>query len=628
MATNYSPSIVSRIQDKSVSVVPVGTGNAGFVSGAQWGEANKILTINSESDLISKISEPVVGINEYTFNAMVSHLSYSAGIKFIRAISDTNSTKNSVAFFDDAGASLAWYNGADQIRKLNDDKDEPSVSFVTVRLTLDAVTSYAVGDTITGDTSGASAVITGIDTTNKYVYVVTVTSGPFQVEAVDTATTNISAVDSVTQTLMFYGKYAGSRGNDIKVAFTGATDFATATYSGTSLIKDVVAEKLSITSITATELAILVLLDDVIVETFVVSTDSTALTVQGSLPLFIDKYLENNSNYIGSVSDSTLIASFDCDAVATALTGGASVQPVLADLYTAYDVLIGDRRNEIYLIADCHDLSAESEWNTLMVALQTRVEASRRHFLIGTLPKGAIDASSFAVTDIDAHVSGLNSKYVAIYDEHKQIYDKYNRIKYFIPMTGDVLGIHVKTFENFGEWEAPFGNEKGSLSGVAKLYHNLPQGGGSPVSALYRNGINNIIYKDGIGFVVWGHKTRYNPASSLVDIEAVHTLTKDLIAMGNLLDNFISKPINNGTFALIRNAIDRGYLERRANAGAYYGGTEGYLFVVDESNNTAADAQNKTLNVDFFVKPAKAIDFVILTAIITPTGTEFSEIKE
>jgi len=65
----------------------------------------------------------------------------------------------------------------------------------TVRLTLDAVTSYAVGDTITGDTSGASAVITNKDVPNKYLYVGTVTGGPFQVEAVDTATANITVAD-------------------------------------------------------------------------------------------------------------------------------------------------------------------------------------------------------------------------------------------------------------------------------------------------------------------------------------------------------------------------------------------------------------------------------------------------
>ena len=210
------------------------------------------------------------------------------------------------------------------------------------------------------------------------------------------------------------------------------------------------------------------------------------------------------------------------------------------------------------------------------------------------------------------------------------MYDKYNKTRYFIPLSGDIAGVHTKTIQNLNESEAPFGLEKGVILNMSKAYHNLEEGNGSPVSQLYQDSINNIVYDDTVNaYVIWGNKTRYNPASDLSKINVVNTLTFDLIALKGLLKNFISKPINESTFALIRNKCDRNYLKPRSDAGYYNNvdGDGGYLFVCDETNNTSVTSNNEEIICNFYVKPAKSCEFVKLRITVLSAGIEFSEIS-
>jgi hypothetical protein len=718
MVQNHAPNVLTRIQDKSLGVIPVGTGNVAFTTGATWGPGNEILTITD--DLFDKLGKPVIGVNQTSLLSIDQHLLYSGAAKVVRAIADDVTSVNSMLIVNsDAGALLAWddatfgvdLNGANQTNKINEDDSDPAVDFMDLEklIVSSASGDFQVGETVTGGTSLATGVIVYVNSDNTVIYIKDHTPGggtdPF--EAVEVITGSISTetatVTSLTQNtdqiIDIYAKYAGATGNDIKVAICDPVQFdAGDTYDGTNTFAQVVADKTQETYLntklvlsnvstafelnevvtdgsggsgtvdrisnnnvyiktittdftlsdiltgatsgcTATidgiypDLAVVVIFENNVEEAHVVSTHVDEITLQGNKPKFIDYYLELESDFIESVSQvsgTTNVYNFDGSFLATSLSGGASAQPGLTELYSAYDKIFGDRKNEIYLVTDNHDFASysESNYNTLAAYMCAKADNSRRHFVITTLPTAAIDANNFNVTDVDTSITGLNSKYCAIYTEWKQIYDRYNRRKVYIPLSGDIAGIHILSMENYGEWEAPFGNIKGLLRNCTKLYHNLEQGGGSPVSELARVGLNNVIYKDGIGHVVWGNRTRYNATSDLSAINAVHTLTKDLITLERLLDNFISFNINEGTFGLVRNTADRGYLEKRSNRGAYntIDGDGGYLFICDSSNNNAATVKAKKLIVHFYVKPAKAVEFVELTAIITPAGVEFSEI--
>ena len=493
-----------------------------------------------------------------------------------------------VAMCDEENFATATYDGTNTIASAVSNK--LNQNYITVKLVCSGTSgAFTLGETVTGGTSTATGVVDRIVGDNVYVK--------------DVATSKFQASEVIT----------------------GGTSSATATITTPY-----------------TDLAITVVKGNELKEAHVVSTDPNDVTLQGNQPKFIDYWLEEESEYIESVSKTTGNSIDKFGQVAreagqdsgkfqgTLLTLGASAEIAVADAQVAYDKMFADKDNNIYIVCDLHAFASYSEanYNTLLAYIQAKAENTREHFVIGTLPQASIDDSSFSIGDIDTAVSGINSKYVALYTQWKQIYDKYNRQKYFIPLSGDVAGIHVLTIKDYGTWEAPFGNVKGLLRNTTKLLHDLEFGDDTATSQLAEKGVNNIIKKDGIGIVVWGGDTRYNTASDLSDINAVHTLTEDLKVMGKALDNYISYNINEATFALIRNAIDRGYLEGRANKGAYnqIDGDAGYLFVCDTSNNTAATIKSNQLICDFYVKPAKAAKFVILTAIITPAGVGFADI--
>ena len=53
-------------------------------------------------------------------------------------------------------------------------------------------------------------------------------------------------------------------------------------------------------------------------------------------------------------------------------------------------------------------------------------------------------------------------------------------------------------------------------------------------------------------------------------------------------------------------------------------GVYDYLTVVDESNNTAQVIDENKMIVDLYIKPTRAAEFIQVNAIITPSGTQFT----
>jgi hypothetical protein len=51
-----------------------------------------------------------------------------------------------------------------------------------------------------------------------------------------------------------------------------------------------------------------------------------------------------------------------------------------------------------------------------------------------------------------------------------------------------------------------------------------------------------------------------------------------------------------------------------------------YLVVCDDTNNTGQVIDNNEFRADFYIKPARSINFVTLTFIATRTGVDFSEV--
>lgn len=532
-------------------------------------------------------------------------------------------------------------NALENPRRLNIDDSEPTIAFpLLTQLTVASVTAFTVDGEISNTGTAAVGVVRAIDTTEKKLYVQMINGTFAPADAIDNTipfplgggATTIDALGvtaNFDEILCIYARYPGTEGNNLKVAICDKTDFdEDGLYDGTNKFSS-----LTDLSLVTDELFIVVSdEDDNILETHIVSTDEDA-TYSGGFSKFIDDYLYNNSAYIYSksiTSGTKTIADFDGFFGLTALTEGASTQCAYATVIGGYDIIFNDELNGIEKVCDCVDYSNyAANHATLMAYIQTLAEVTQRHFCIMTLPVAAINVSAFDIANVQTYTAGLTSKFVAVYDNWKKVFDRYNKQYFYIPCTGDMAGLHVVTHERYNKWEAPFGNEKGIIRNCTELYHNLPRGGGSIVSQLYKEGVNSIFYKNGIGFIAWGNKTSYNPASDFSSINVTYLaidITERLLV---ILDNFISKPINLALYTSITNTIGQILKNDYAGKGAFNDtdGDDGYLFICNTTNNTASDVSAKRVVCDLFVKPVRSVEFIKLNFIVTPAGTSFEEMS-
>ena len=159
---NFLPNVKERILDRTLGVIQPQVGSVGFVTGAEWGPCLKIQTISSSSTLYDKFGAPNLSTNAYSWQTIAEHVDfYNGGAKVIRAITDDATTINAGLVVNaDGQANLAWddgsigtaLNGAAEPRKINDDDDNPSVTYIALSsLKVADVSSFAPGTAISSD---------------------------------------------------------------------------------------------------------------------------------------------------------------------------------------------------------------------------------------------------------------------------------------------------------------------------------------------------------------------------------------------------------------------------------------------------------------------------------------------
>lgn len=501
--------------------------------------------------------------------------------------------------------------------------------FHEVKLTLTAGHSdkVGIGSVLTKGT--ASGVVVGRSSNDLFLsnYSGTFTAGDatfvdnIEITAGKVTITTVTATDAIKQAMLFYAKYAGSVGNDIQVAICDKTNFG-AVYSGSALFSSLFES----TSLATDEVAVIVTLDGTVVEKWILSLDETA--TRGGETIYIETFLELYSNYIECKVNPDFIDDYAGYIGLTSLVGGSAGSIDLQASKDAYDVMLKSTTNAL-IIGDFHDLETASDYPTMITYVAGKLSTLQRSVLVTTLRKDQINPLAFDVLTSIADILSLDNQYVIPAYEWEQYNNSDIRRKYWIPCTGTNVGIIIRSITQSGDIEAPAGLRRGNMSGTTKLYYNLEEGSGSPVSELYKYGVNanviRILDSGQTGFYFWGNRTKYNPLSDLSRINVVLALLTDIKKLGSLIMPYIFEGIDETTtFASIRQSCDAGYLANRSVEAFYLGdGDGGYKFTCDTSNNDSQSAKEKTIYVDFEVKYRPAAEYLKLRITVTGAGVEF-----
>jgi hypothetical protein len=236
------------------------------------------------------------------------------------------------------------------------------------------------------------------------------------------------------------------------------------------------------------------------------------------------------------------------------------------------------------------------------------------------VPLSAEQSTNYATEIINYrnYTQNLNTSWCGLYVGHVKIYDTYNGRYIFLPPSGFVAAAFSYTADQYEPWFPAAGWRRGLLP-VLDVYRKYTQG---ERDLFYDNGVNAMRFRPGKGIAIWGQKTLHGSASAL-DRANVRWL---LIVIENAIEEFLEDFIFELNTALTRRQVQMGiasYLQSIKNRDGLYE----FEVVCDESNNTPEDIDNYRLNVDPYVQPVKAAEFLTQRVVITRTGVDFGDVR-
>jgi hypothetical protein len=221
---------------------------------------------------------------------------------------------------------------------------------------------------------------------------------------------------------------------------------------------------------------------------------------------------------------------------------------------------------------------------------------------------------------LDYRNSQLNksSSYAFLDSGWKYMYDRYNDAYRWVPLSGDIAGLAVRSDEQTETWFSPAGFNRGQIRGVIKLSWNPRQ---AHRDELYKEQVNPVVSFPGEGTVLFGDKTlqakpsafdRLNVRRLFIVLEkAISTAAKYQLFEQN--DEF--------TRSHFKNMIEPFLRDVRARRGV-----TDFKVVCDETNNTGSVIDRNEFVADIYIKPTRSINFITLNFVATKTGVNFSEV--
>jgi hypothetical protein len=222
-----------------------------------------------------------------------------------------------------------------------------------------------------------------------------------------------------------------------------------------------------------------------------------------------------------------------------------------------------------------------------------------------------------SIVDYRKTVLNVNSSYSALYTPHAKVYDRFNDRNLFVSPDGYVAAVISETAANFEIWYPPAGFRRGVLN-VLDLRRRFTQG---EMDVLYDEGINPLRFAPGRGILIWGQKTLLARPSALDRLNVRLMLIVIEPAIVEALEDFLFE-LNDASTRQIASAKVSSYMDGiKARRGVY-----DFLVTCDDTNNTPEDIDNNRMNLDLYVKPTRAIEYIPFRVGIVSTGISFDQV--
>ena len=214
--------------------------------------------------------------------------------------------------------------------------------------------------------------------------------------------------------------------------------------------------------------------------------------------------------------------------------------------------------------------------------------------------------------------SGVNTNYSAAYANWGRIFDTFSSRKVWVPLSGFIAAAYATTDANTKPWYAPAGLTRGKLNNLIDLAVNPNQ---KQRDNLYIIATNPVVYFPEDGHVIFGQKTLQNKPTAFDRVNVRRLFLALERAVKKQLKYYVFEPNTQFTRTRLINSITPIFELAKNTQGVY-----DYLIVCDERNNTPDTIDRNELNVDIYIKPVKAAEFILVNFIATRTGQDFQEL--
>lgn len=214
--------------------------------------------------------------------------------------------------------------------------------------------------------------------------------------------------------------------------------------------------------------------------------------------------------------------------------------------------------------------------------------------------------------------NGIESNYAATYGNWVKVYDSYSDKRVWVPVSGYAAAAFARTDATAQPWIAPAGLTRGVINNVVDIAFNPNQ---KQRDFLYPISINPVVFFNTDGFVIFGQKTLQTKPSAFDRINVRRLFLALEKAVQRSLRFFVFEPNTEFTRTRLKNTITPIFELAKNTEGLY-----DYLIVCDERNNTPDSIDRNELNVDIYIKPVRAAEFILVNFIATRTGQNFQEL--
>ena len=663
-STLLSPGVEIQERDLAIGSIETVEVNVGAIAGAfSKGPVLKPVRIANESQLIEVFGEPTDG-NATTWWTAASFLQYGGVLDVVRVstsgqltASDDNVTSPYTLSIPTVEVYEATYAGASSnpwkwaARTPGADANAIKVAIIDkgadITLSLDgALTTSTVGtqvQTASGSPNGAkSGFIYEWDSVNNKVSLITS----------DTWTTTDVIENGVTD----LNVTAKADWYDSQVAYGNVNWNSIAPRPGTSpyvSTRGGANDEMHVIVYDAT--GVISGTPNTLLEKFTyVSKANNAKTASGAVNYY-PTVIQDKSSYVywGSHENDAYDVSANAAITSGANFGGTSNKG--SDSTTTFDLFSSDSANRSYTFvkgaetlsatsdniitglqefADTETLDidyllmgpgdAASKTSTQAVAAKVLSIASGRKDCVGFISPfygdvvGVVSSETQTENVIDFY-SNMQATSFGVFDNGwKYIYDRFADKYRYIPLNGDVAGLCAAVTANGIPWFSPAGLNRGAIRGAVKLAYSPTR---TERDKLYQNRINPITSLPGQGILLFGDKTALASPSAFDRINVRRLFNVIEKTIGNAAKGVLFELNDEFTRNNFKNVVEPYLRSIQAERGI-----TDFLVVCDETNNTGAVIDSNEFKADFYIKPARSINFITLTFIATRTGVSFEEV--